>query len=150
MKYLNIQRKILIFSIITFIVIFFVLFGGLDFFFPNFVESPINFIQDLFFDNSRFLQIFNINYFDSYLDFLFGNGLVKIPVYLPSYFQIIYSFGFIGLLLFIVLFVSLIKHKAFIQKLITIIFLFLNIGTEIIFGNFALYFFSFIISDYDK
>ncbi|MDB6353566.1 hypothetical protein PH235_08340 [Trichococcus sp. K1Tr] len=79
-------------------------------------------------------------------NWLFGNGMKKIPIYLAGFARVIYYYGFIGLLIFMLICVSILYRVEKSQKILLLIFLLLNLGTEVLFGPLILVYFPFILS----
>ncbi|QQP69552.1 hypothetical protein JHE06_07975 [Carnobacterium sp. CS13] len=96
----------------------------------------------------------NINIFDyvkgnSIVELFFGKGMIDLIEYIPGFVRSFYFFGLIGVLVTAFLLLYMFKKGNNLQKIIILIFLILNIGTEILFGNFILLYFSFSIISYD-
>ena len=76
---------------------------------------------------------------------LFGQGMVNLQTYIPGLTRILIFFGISGLVLFLAMLIRLYIIGNRLQKEILIIFLILNIGTEILFGNFIFIYLPFLL-----
>ncbi len=123
--------------------------GLIDYFIERTFYGPINNLSDLL-NNSRFYQILEVNYFSSFINSLFGHGLEEIIFYLPGYFKILYSFGILGFLIFTIILIFQHFNVKGYRKIISLVFIILNIGTEILLGSFTLFYLPFIISKESK
>jgi hypothetical protein len=140
-------KKIQIIAFFVFFIIIFSIsfFSGIIFdFFSILLNTKIENFMDLLYSNTRFYQIFEVDYFPSFFKALFGHGLNELNVYLPSYFQIVFSFGIIGFFIYLLFLVNLLFKSQKTNKNLTIIFIFLNLGTEVLFGNFTIFYYPFI------
>jgi hypothetical protein len=82
--------------------------------------------------------------------FISGKGMIPLQIYFPGIARLLLYFGLIGLLLFVVLYLRVYIRSNKVQKEILLIFFILNIGTEILFGNFILLYMSFALVDDEK
>lgn len=82
---------------------------------------------------------------DSIITVLLGAGLQETMDYLPGFARVYYCLGLVGLIVFMYLLISLYFHRDGAGKIILFIFFILNIGTEIILGNFVFYYLPFIV-----
>lgn len=99
------------------------------------------------FDNSRFSSssmLFDEN--RTITDVIFGSGLIDLDNYLSGFVRIIYCMGIMGLFCFFISFLQFYYNGDSVNKKILIIYLFLNIGTEILLGQFCLIYLPFIFS----
>ena len=83
---------------------------------------------------------------DSFLGILFGQGLSAIDNYLPGFARSYLNMGLVGVLIILVMFFQIYIKSNSLQKEILILFIVLNIGTEIILGPFALIFLCIAVS----
>lgn len=91
--------------------------------------------------NTRFQGLHQLSaYRDSVKVFLFGNGLAKTDEYLPGYARLFYGLGLVGTTIYILWMISLLwkNRHSIIKRKVTIYYLFLNIGSEILFGRFIM------------
>lgn len=94
---------------------------------------------------SGYNYLFNEVIFDV-SEFMWGHGMEKtFDQYLPGFANIYWFFGIVGLMLFISALLSSWKFFTKKQKLLTIIFIVLNLGTEVALGPFLLLYMSFIL-----
>lgn len=80
-------------------------------------------------------------------EILFGKGMINLNKYLPGIVRITYFYGIIGSLIFLLVFTNLYIKKNKLKRKIIFVFLILNIGTEIIFGNFLLLYLAFVVTN---
>lgn len=80
-------------------------------------------------------------------DLLIGVGMSETVFYLPGFLRVLYTLGVIGLLIIILQFICLYRRGNALQKKLTFFYAGLNIGTEILLGNFAIYYLFFILAD---
>lgn len=78
---------------------------------------------------------------------LFGAGLSETENYLPGWARLYYTLGLVGLVLVILQVRRMYKKGLPLQRNVTILYSLLNIGTEILFGNFAVPFLCIIMAD---
>lgn len=78
---------------------------------------------------------------------LFGAGLATTEDYLPGFARIFYCMGLLGLIVFFVYLIAAYRKGSQRQKLLLVLFAFLNIGTEIILGRYAMVYLSVIEAD---
>lgn len=95
------------------------------------------------------LDILSI-FFRNEKDLVFGVGMAYPGFYLPGFIRILYNIGLVGLSIVILQFVTFYKRGDLLQKKITIFYSVLNVGTEILLGNFAIYYLSFILADKEE
>lgn len=86
----------------------------------------------------------------STLEIIFGSGLKTREGYLPGWIWAYHGLGIVGLLTFVFFYVWCYKQGNSEQKFVTIIFAFLNIGTEIMLGCFVVYYVMFILCQSKK
>ncbi|MDE6696849.1 MAG: hypothetical protein K2K25_08210, partial [Muribaculaceae bacterium] len=85
--------------------------------------------------------------FSSDKDLMIGVGMSATDFYIPGFFRVLYCLGIIGLSIIIIQFICIYRNGNQLQKKITLFYIGLNIGTEILLGNFALYYLPFIIAN---
>ncbi len=99
-------------------------------------------------DSSRFYALQMIFSSDrGVVNVIFGSSLAKTDEYLPGLASVYYSLGIIGFLLFVAQFFYGWNNKASIQKILVLVFLILNIGTEIALGSFIMIYYPFIFAN---
>lgn len=88
----------------------------------------------------------------SVLEQLFGHGRQEVATgYLPGWFGTYYCLGIIGVVLYIIGFAKVFKLSSKYRKIIILVFVFLNFGTEIMLGVFILQYMSVaLLSDNEK
>lgn len=100
------------------------------------------------FQNSRFNEIgMAFSESDSIPNIVFGVGLHSTEFYLPGFARAYYCLGIIGLLLICSFLLVLLRNASSQNKAIVATFIVLNFGSEILFGNFVIYFLSTCMAD---
>ncbi|MBD5632816.1 MAG: hypothetical protein HDP34_06250 [Clostridia bacterium] len=89
------------------------------------------------------LDMLNI-IFNNSTDFLIGVGMETTVFYLPGFLRVFYTMGMIGLIIVFFMFINIYRKGDPCQKKLMFIYIILNIGTEILLGNFAIYYLAFI------
>jgi len=82
---------------------------------------------------------------NSSLYLLFGQGMVNLQTYIPGATRLFVYFGISGVVLLLAIFTKIYYSGNRIQKEILIIFVILNFGTEILFGNFIFLYLPFLL-----
>lgn len=98
-------------------------------------SSRFNGIENVFSENSTGREI------------VFGKGLIDARSYLPGWPRVYYCLGIAGLLLILMMLIHLYRSGTFLQKKLNIIYIILNIGTEVLFGNFAVIYMPFLLAE---
>ena len=99
-------------------------------------------------NTTRFNQIKeSFRDFNGIRDYIFGKGCIRIDYYLPGFFRLIYNFGFLGFILYLYVLIKSTIKDSDLQKIILLIYIIINIGTEVLYGNFIFIFLPFIIND---
>lgn len=78
---------------------------------------------------------------------LLGFGMASTIFYLPGFFRVLYTLGLCGFVIVIIQFYYLYRNRNFLQKKLVLFYIILNIGTEILLGNFAVYYLTFILAN---
>ena len=148
---LFIKKELLLWQRIAFVValgiglvVFFVA-GGWDFFVSKTFGEDEKFINIL--TDSR-LNVLPLMRKSSVTEFFFGRGMAYIGIYMSSYVLSVYSLGFLGL-------IGLSAHMAMIFNkikltssiVLLIVYLVINVGSEVAFGSLCLPFIAFLICD---
>lgn len=81
------------------------------------------------------------------LKVLFGTTLKTLSDFLPSLFRIYYCLGLIGLLIAIKLVLKIWSKGDSVQRMSTLLFAILNVGTEMMLGSFVLLYIPFLIDE---
>ncbi len=76
---------------------------------------------------------------------LFGEGMYQTTNYLPGFFRLYLSLGLVGLTIMVVLLATRLHCGNHETRACTLLFIVLNVGTEILLGNFAFYYLAFIL-----
>lgn len=99
-------------------------------------------------NTSRFgaLNMLQLIFTDN-LNFIIGFGMARTPFYLSGFFRVLFCLGILGIFIVFIQFVELYKNGNSLQKKLTLFYTGLNIGTEILLGNFAIYYLPFILAD---
>ncbi|WP_165253803.1 hypothetical protein [Adlercreutzia sp. ZJ304] len=84
---------------------------------------------------------------DTLYGVLFGAGLQETTNYLPGFARTYFCLGLVGLVVFIAYFAYIFKNAGLQGRMVVAFFVVLNVGTEILLGNFAVYYLAFAISD---
>jgi hypothetical protein len=86
---------------------------------------------------------------DNLLSLFVGHGMrslaLETGIYLPGYPRLVWYFGLIGMALFLVVMLSYLKRHRYHSNALIILFLALNLGTEVALGPFMLLYTAFII-----
>lgn len=99
-------------------------------------------------NSTRFSQVKET--FDGFLrlpDMLIGRGTIRVEGYLPGYFRLFYDFGILGVILYFYWIFKSAKRVTLLQKSMFYIFIIMNIGTEVLFGNFIFLYLPFIFNN---
>lgn len=135
-----------------------VLFVSIITFYIIFIPTGIfeTFLQHTFsrygssglFQNSRFHELgMAISESDSISKILFGVGMQSTEFYLPGFARAYYCLGAVGLLLVCGYLFALLRSGFLQNRIIVTCFIVLNFGTEILFGNFVIYYLSTCMAD---
>lgn len=99
-------------------------------------------------NTTRFNQVNeSFRSFEGLIDYIFGKGCIRIDYYLPGFIRLIYNFGILGLIIYLYMIKKSTIKNSNLQKIILLVYLIINIGTEVLFGNFIFIFLPFIIND---
>lgn len=82
---------------------------------------------------------------NSLLGILFGAGLQQTEEYLPGFARVYYCLGLIGFLAITMYLIHLFKWADRQGRMVVLFFVVLNVGTEILLGNFAIYYLPFAV-----
>jgi hypothetical protein len=98
-------------------------------------------------------RIGNVNFSQIWLnsssvDVLFGKGMVNLDFYMPGFARALYYYGIIGSIVLYITILLIYNNLGKNLRPLMVVFLILNIGTEMMFGGFIMLYFSFMI--YDK
>lgn len=77
---------------------------------------------------------------------LFGNGLVTLSQYLPGFPRTLYCLGMVGLICFAWIYFRAYQKGTRFSNIILLTFIILNVGTEIMLGNFSMIYMAFFIN----
>ena len=86
---------------------------------------------------------------DTPLNVLFGILTARSDDYLPGFARAYYLYGLCGLVLITLIMLSIAKRGDKLSRWIVAVFILLNVGTEIMLGNFAIYYLCFASSETD-
>lgn len=96
-------------------------------------------------NSTRFVQLkMGFEDFDRFIDIFIGKSTVANSGYLPGFFRLIYYFGFIGFLSYTLYIIEPSSDDSNLSRVMKLVFIIMNIGTEIIFGNFIFLYLPFI------
>lgn len=97
-------------------------------------------------NSTRFFQVKSAFVdFSFFPDIFIGKGMIRLNGYLPGFFRLIYNFGLIGFISYLYWLVKSANLDSSLKKSMFYIFIIMNIGTEILFGNFIFLYLPFIL-----
>lgn len=137
-KHISKMIAVLLIIFIPIIVLFVIKTGYIG----RFMEHT--FVNGSILQQSHFATVGNVFKSESnIMQIIFGHGLQQIDDnYLPGWIRIYYALGIIGIFLYLVFFIDLFRKSSSGKRSIILLFVILNIGTEIIVGCYFLLFVS--------
>jgi hypothetical protein len=96
--------------------------------------------------STRFRDLNSILYNRGLVETVLGSTLAYNGAYLPGWIRVYYGLGILGVSLFAFYLIGIYKSSDDCQRYTMLIFMVLNIGTEIMLGGFAIYYLSFMLS----
>ena len=132
-------RKFLLFIVISTVCILFLTLSNYMNYIVNHVFSDGEGIKE----QSHFVDIMlAFSQPTTILEFIFGRGLQDVTGYLPGWLRVYYCLGVIGVMIYLFVFITSIMKTNKYGRSVLLLFIFLNVGTEIMLGIYLLLYFS--------
>lgn len=99
------------------------------------------------FQSTRFVDLkHTFDNMDSISSLLFGNGIVDMSSYLPGFARLFNCLGLIGFVIMVLVLLKLYRSADELGRKIMFLYIILNFGTEVMFGNWLVLYIPYIIS----